>query len=44
MLLALNKPYGVLCKFSRDETARPTLADFVKLPDVYPAGRLDSDS
>ncbi|MSP72890.1 MAG: pseudouridine synthase [Myxococcales bacterium] len=44
MLLALNKPYGVLCKFSRDETARPTLADFVKLPDVYPAGRLDADS
>ena len=43
MLLALNKPYGVLCQFSGDGS-RPTLADFVREKDVYPAGRLDHDS
>ena len=43
MLIALNKPFGVICKF-RPEPGRPTLADFVKVPDVYPAGRLDTDS
>lgn len=41
MLIAFNKPYGVLCQFSGDG---PTLADFVDVPDVYPAGRLDKDS
>ena len=45
MLLALNKPYGVLCQFTdRSEPARRTLAEFVRVPDVYPAGRLDYDS
>ncbi len=43
MLIALNKPYGVVCQFSRDGD-RKTLADFIGQPDVYPAGRLDTDS
>jgi 23S rRNA pseudouridine2457 synthase len=43
VLLALNKPYGVLCQFSGDGN-RPTLADYVHEKDVYPAGRLDHDS
>lgn len=42
-LIALNKPYGILCQF-RAADGRPTLADFIDLPGVYPAGRLDSDS
>jgi len=39
----LNKPYGVLCQFTGDGS-RPTLRDYVKARDVYPAGRLDVDS
>lgn len=43
MLIALNKPYGVHCKFT-DDQGRPTLAQFGLPPDVYVAGRLDHDS
>ncbi|AFC84605.1 pseudouridine synthase [Frateuria aurantia] len=43
MLLALNKPFGVLCQFT-DDQGRPTLADHVIQKGVYPAGRLDMDS
>jgi 23S rRNA pseudouridine2457 synthase len=43
LLIALNKPFGVVCKFS-PEPGRRTLADFVPVGGVYPAGRLDTDS
>jgi 23S rRNA pseudouridine2457 synthase len=43
MLIALNKPYGVLCQFT-DPAGRPTLAAYVLQMDVYAAGRLDHDS
>ena len=41
--LAFNKPYGVLPCFT-DAKGRPTLAEYVKAPGVYAAGRLDFDS
>ncbi len=45
MLIAFNKPFGVLCQFTdRSQPPRPTLAGFGLPPDVYPAGRLDFDS
>ena len=45
MLLAFNKPYGVLCQFTdRGTPPRPTLAGFGLAAGVYPAGRLDFDS
>jgi hypothetical protein len=43
VLIALNKPFGVACKFS-PEPGRRTLAEYVPVRDVYPAGRLDTDS
>ncbi|MGA7750255.1 MAG: rRNA large subunit pseudouridine synthase E [Gallionella sp.] len=42
-ILLFNKPYGVICQFSRDG-AHSTLADYIALPGFYPAGRLDTDS
>jgi 23S rRNA pseudouridine2457 synthase len=42
-ILLFNKPYNVICQFSRDGL-HPTLADYISLPDFYPAGRLDTDS
>ena len=42
-VLLFNKPYGVICQFSRDGL-HPTLADYIALPGFYPAGRLDTDS
>jgi len=45
MLIAFNKPYGVLCQFTdRSVPPRPTLANFNLPPGVYAAGRLDFDS
>ena len=45
MLIAFNKPFGVLCQFTdRGIPPRPTLAGFGLPAGVYPAGRLDADS
>lgn len=40
-IVALNKPYGVICQFSGEGD---TLANYVDIPNIYPVGRLDKDS
>ena len=44
MLLAFNKPYGVLSQFTPDGSPNRPLADFGFPKGVYPIGRLDADS
>lgn len=42
-ILLFNKPFGVLSQFTTEQ-GQPTLADYIKVPHVYAAGRLDADS
>ena len=44
MLIAFNKPYGVLSQFTSDGSPNRTLAEFDFPKRIYPIGRLDGDS
>jgi 23S rRNA pseudouridine2457 synthase len=44
VVIAFNKPYGVLSQFTSDSSANRTLSEFGLPRDVYPIGRLDADS
>jgi 23S rRNA pseudouridine2457 synthase len=44
MLIAFNKPFGVVSQFSSDGSSNRTLAEFGFPRGVYPVGRLDADS